>query len=1131
MKKFMRKALASMLVFIMCFSSVNISALAQNLDEIESTTEAVNEQTSDNIIEEFTSVDEDITEPETVSENVEESTTAADDNKWDHTTTEKIFEGENYKVYFNLSSNWDDGYNATIKLENTGDESIQNWYLGFEYAGSITNIWNAEISSNENGYYIIKNAGWNQDIAVGQSVEFGINSNEKFASFPHKYELLGQISNVNIEDYSIDYVVTNDWGTGFSSTITINNNTDKDLEDWVLEFDFDRNITEIWNGIIEKHEGNHYVIKNTTYNADIVAGQTVSFGFNGSEGKLDNEPESYLLYSYKLYDGKSMEIDTDNDGLVDGVENILGLNYKEKDTDGDGLDDYFEYALCDLNPLDMDTDGDGVLDGDEDCDEDGLSNALEYYYNTNPLVKDTDNDGLNDYEEVFTYSTNPLCIDTDEDELSDYDDVKLGFSPLNKDSDNDGTIDSQEIVKQIFEQKILDSEKKAVNKISVEMSTNGNIENTCAISNTYNIDKMSSDVVGLIGVPVEINCSSNFEKATITFWYDKDELGDTNENDLAVMWHDIDNHCYRLLDKESIINTEKGTVSYVTTHFSTYMLVDRTKWYDAWKENLDYRTSVSDKSIFYNFAFVIDVSGSMSGTRISTAKEALKGFAQQLSSEDIACLVKFNSYASVVSDFTSDKNILNNAVTSLSASGGTNVNAGLLKALELYDKQESNDKKKVIVLLCDGDVNYNEATINRCVEKDISIYTVNVGAKYSDTYLKTMSEKTGGEYYYCTSTDSIEEALGLIQGETIEEVDPTDTDGDGLFDVYETVGVRLENGKVIHTDPKLKDTDGDGLTDYEEVGLVYSVELNIGSLLSIKGKYVLMYSDPLLIDTDRDGIIDSEDDKPWTYNSVQNLLIYQSSRPKGLNADGTVANDMKYGQTTRSDILKINKLFRYQLDEADSENWGSDTLFSEFEDMSTSMFATGAMEDVVKDMISHFEEGTGSDYSNKTLTQEAYKHKSTQKYINDIKGEVVRRLKNNGGNIYDLEFTEEGNQSGKSIYNWAQQNVSYPRFHENSDIINGLTICVNDTWGNTVEVKDYNFDGEHFSGTLHFCIYDHFGLDKPDVEKMYVNLAGFRAWYVLQHYDHFNGSFVPFVTLMEFDVPFESDIIMFKPAK
>ena len=347
MKKFMRKALASMLVFTMCFSSVNISAFAQNVDEIDTTTEVVIEQTTDDTIEETTSVDESISESETDAE----PTTTSDNSGWDQTTKEKIFEGENFKVYFTLSSNWHASYNVTIKLENTGDESIQNWYLGFEYADSITNIWNAEISSNENGYYTIKNVGWNQNIAVGQSIEFGITSNEGFSGFPLKYELLGQISNVNIGDYNINYILTNDWETGFSSTITINNDSDTDFEDWVLEFDFNRNITEIWNGIIEKHEGNHYVVKNATYNANIVAGQSVSFGFNGNEGSLEDVPKSYLLYSYKLYDGKSMEIDTDNDGLVDGVENLLGLNYKEKDSDGDGLDDYFEYSLCGLNPL------------------------------------------------------------------------------------------------------------------------------------------------------------------------------------------------------------------------------------------------------------------------------------------------------------------------------------------------------------------------------------------------------------------------------------------------------------------------------------------------------------------------------------------------------------------------------------------------------------------------------------------------------------------------------------------------------------------------------------------------------------------------------------------------------------
>ena len=89
-----------------------------------------------------------------------------------------------------------------------------------------------------------------------------------------------------------------------------------------------------------------------------------------------------------------------------------------------------------------------------------------------------------------------------------------------------------------------------------------------------------------------------------------------------------------------------------------------------------------------------------------------------------------------------------------------------------------------------------------------------------------MSEKTGGEYYFCPTAGSIETVFGEIKDDTIYEVDPTDTDNDGLFDVYETVGIRLINGQIIHTDPNMADTDGDGLTDYEEIGIVYTDKLN-----------------------------------------------------------------------------------------------------------------------------------------------------------------------------------------------------------------------------------------------------------------------------------------------------------------
>ena len=60
-----------------------------------------------------------------------------------------------------------------------------------------------------------------------------------------------------------------------------------------------------------------------------------------------------------------------------------------------------------------------------------------------------------------------------------------------------------------------------------------------------------------------------------------------------------------------------------------------------------------------------------------------------------------------------------------------------------------------------------------------------------------------------------------------------------------------------------------------------------------------------------------------------------------------------------------------------------------------------------------------------------------------------------------------------------------------------------------------------FKGTLHFIIYDHFGLDKPDIEKFSSGIV-FRSWFMLQHWKKFNGKYRPFVTIMEFDIPFET---------
>lgn len=347
--------------------------------------------------------------------------------------------------------------------------------------------------------------------------------------------------------------------------------------------------------------------------------------------------------------------DSDGDGLMDLQEIYSGTNPLNRDSDGDGLTDYCEIMITGTDPLKEDSDGNGKIDSLEDLDEDGLTCKEELEIGTSLINADTDEDGLKDGEEIHTYKTDPLKEDTDGDGLNDGDEVKLGLNPLSKDTNNDGVSDNQEKINQKMKVEIDEEEKLEIKEIQVQMKANGNIENTTTIESVYQEDIMSSEVEGLIGVPVEISSESDFEQAVITFYYDEDLLGDTAEDNLAVMWYDEENETYRIFDEESVIDTENNCISYTTIHFSTYMVVDKKKWYAAWSKTIDYRRRGTEPVpiAYYDFVYTIDCSGSMKGDRMSMAKKALKSFADAMLDKDRAAVVSFTDEAKLISHFNS----------------------------------------------------------------------------------------------------------------------------------------------------------------------------------------------------------------------------------------------------------------------------------------------------------------------------------------------------------------------------------------------------------------------------------------------------------------------------------------------
>ncbi len=148
--------------------------------------------------------------------------------------------------------------------------------------------------------------------------------------------------------------------------------------------------------------------------------------------------------------------DSDNDGLSNAQETVLGTDPLNADTDGDGIDDGDETGndgrvdVSDTDPLDADSDDDGLADGAEQLGPDGQPGTGD---ETNPLAADSDGDGLGDGLEsgvttaidgglsgsaTFT-GTDPAAGNFTADA-----DPATTTDPTNPDSDGDGLSDGAE---------------------------------------------------------------------------------------------------------------------------------------------------------------------------------------------------------------------------------------------------------------------------------------------------------------------------------------------------------------------------------------------------------------------------------------------------------------------------------------------------------------------------------------------------------------------------------------------------------------------------------------------------------------------------------------------------------------
>ncbi|KAL3846499.1 hypothetical protein ACJMK2_017479 [Sinanodonta woodiana] len=160
-------------------------------------------------------------------------------------------------------------------------------------------------------------------------------------------------------------------------------------------------------------------------------------------------------------------------------------------------------------------------------------------------------------------------------------------------------------------------------------------------------------------------------------------------------------------------------------------------------------------------ALVLDVSGSMRRTIISSGLSRIEEMRQAIK-YIIDVLIQASSYLGIVSFSTvattlaplreikndTDRQILENIISSLSAWGSTGIGQGLLNAKLLFESSGMSTRESEIILLTDGEENIEPFIANvtgELIEAGIVVHTIAV-TEDAQKNLKDLAQATGGTF-------------------------------------------------------------------------------------------------------------------------------------------------------------------------------------------------------------------------------------------------------------------------------------------------------------------------------------------------------------------------------------------------
>ena len=176
--------------------------------------------------------------------------------------------------------------------------------------------------------------------------------------------------------------------------------------------------------------------------------------------------------------------------------------------------------------------------------------------------------------------------------------------------------------------------------------------------------------------------------------------------------------------------------------------------------------SASDPGLGISVVLTFDVSGSMAGQPLASAKEAGKTLVAQLGPADQVAIVAFANTVSQPLAFTQDKAAANAAIDALTAGGNTALYQGV--TVSAGTASSGTLPRKAVVLLSDGvdfgGVSQVDApgSLTAAAGSGAPFFVVGLGSDIDEGYLQQLATVTRGRLLLAPSPDDLTALYGAI---------------------------------------------------------------------------------------------------------------------------------------------------------------------------------------------------------------------------------------------------------------------------------------------------------------------------------------------------------------------------------